>query len=544
MSLSPNGAPPAASAALDINFKNKGFLMPRLTQAQRDSIIAPDFGLLILNTSTNCINLWLGATWKQICRDCDFGNPVPGNNGPICEGQTLNLTSTIILGASYHWTGPNGFNDTTQNPSIPNATAGASGSYSVQATLNGCTTQAQSTVATVNTIPQTPTAGNNNPCSGQTLYLTSSSIVGASYTWSGPNNFSDNSQNPVIGNVQPNQAGNYNVIASVSGCNSAQGTTVVSVNVIPSAPDSISGSSTACANAIGVYTTDSVAGATTYTWSVPSGATVISGQGTRSATINFGGTSGNILVTAGNACGNSSSISLPITLISSPQTFNYTGNLQTFVVPACVTNLTIEAAGAQGGDHPSSSGGLGADITGTFAVTPGQVLNIIVGAAGVTDGNNLYNGGSGGGGGSFVYLSGPSLLIAAGGGGGGALIDDGNYDANGYPGQTGGCGSQSKGCYAGGCGGGNGTGNYAGNGWNTIQSNPAGIGTGGYGGGGNSYYHGGGGGGGYSGGGGSSYGSCTTYGDGGGGGGSYNGGTNQTNNSGTQSGNGKVILTW
>jgi len=30
------------------------------------------------------------------------------------------------------------------------------------------------------------------------------------------------------------------------------------------------------------------------------------------------------------------------------QTFNYTGSLQTFVVPPCVTSLTIEAYGAQG----------------------------------------------------------------------------------------------------------------------------------------------------------------------------------------------------
>ena len=31
------------------------------------------------------------------------------------------------------------------------------------------------------------------------------------------------------------------------------------------------------------------------------------------------------------------------------QTFTYTGSLQTFTVPACVSTITIEARGAQGG---------------------------------------------------------------------------------------------------------------------------------------------------------------------------------------------------
>ena len=67
------------------------------------------------------------------------------------------------------------------------------------------------------------------------------------------------------------------------------------------------------------------------------------------------------------------------------QTFTYTGSLQTFTVPACVSTITIEARGAQGGSVYASgsySGGLGAIMRGTFTVTTGSVLNIIVGQFG------------------------------------------------------------------------------------------------------------------------------------------------------------------
>ena len=112
--------------------------------------------------------------------------------------------------------------------------------------------------------------------------------------------------------------------------------------------------------------------------------------------------------------------------------FLYTGAVQTWVVPACVYNITITAAGAKGG---GSTAGNGAVITGTVAVTPGQILNIYVGGMGI-QGNNSggWNGGgtgrsasnlawySGGGGGASDVRVAPYAMvnrIIVGGGGGG-----------------------------------------------------------------------------------------------------------------------------
>src|SRR5512140_1858134 len=92
----------------------------------------------------------------------------------------------------------------------------------------------------------------------------------------------------------------------------------LSVTVTPTvaAAGSITGPSTVCANETGVaYSIASVAGATTYTWTVPAGATITAGQGTTSITVSFGATSGTVAVTPSNGCfsGTGSSLSVTVT---------------------------------------------------------------------------------------------------------------------------------------------------------------------------------------------------------------------------------------
>jgi hypothetical protein len=64
------------------------------------------------------------------------------------------------------------------------------------------------------------------------------------------------------------------------------------------------------------------------------------------------------------------------------QLFNFTGAVQSFTVPAGVIEVTIDAAGAAGGNVGAGSGGEGAELAASFAVTPGETLNILVGGAG------------------------------------------------------------------------------------------------------------------------------------------------------------------
>lgn len=123
--------------------------------------------------------------------------------------------------------------------------------------------------------------------------------------------------------------------------------------------------------------------------------------------------------------------------------FAYTGEPQSFTVPAGVTAVDIAVSGASGGayiippetlppmfpeDEPielpghTFAGGPGAKFTTeSIVVTPGDSLTVIIGGAGVDTTSNAGGGtGQGGGGGSFVYATPTTdgLLVAAGGGGG------------------------------------------------------------------------------------------------------------------------------
>lgn len=63
-----NLATPAhPSAVLDVYSTDKGMLPPRMTTTQRNLIPAPGEGLLIYNTTEDCINEFMGGVWKTYC---------------------------------------------------------------------------------------------------------------------------------------------------------------------------------------------------------------------------------------------------------------------------------------------------------------------------------------------------------------------------------------------------------------------------------------------------------------------------------------------
>ena len=85
-------------------------------------------------------------------------------------------------------------------------------------------------------------------------------------------------------------------------------------------PGAITGQNTICGTPSNLpYSISAVAGATTYTWSVPPGANIAGGQGTISITVNYpgGSTSGNVSVTASNGTCTTSPSVLPVTVGSS-----------------------------------------------------------------------------------------------------------------------------------------------------------------------------------------------------------------------------------
>src|SRR4029078_7439930 len=123
--------------------------------------------------------------------------PTASNTGPYCAGATIALSTPLVAGATYSWTGPNGFTSALQNPTRTNATTADAGTYSVTVTVAGCTSAAGTTNVVVNATPATPTASNGGPyCAGATIALSTPTVAGATYSWTGPNGFTSSLQNP------------------------------------------------------------------------------------------------------------------------------------------------------------------------------------------------------------------------------------------------------------------------------------------------------------------------------------------------------------
>ena len=109
--------------------------------------------------------------------------------------------------------------------------------------------------------------------------------------------------------------------------------------------------------------------------------------------------------------------------------FDFTGDIETYVVPAGVTQLHLVVAGASGGDTGIYVGGYGAAVDTTVTVAPGDRLSIIAGEKPRDQVAGMDGCGASGGGGSFVVDDAGEPVAIAGGGGGATgyrMVDGGD----------------------------------------------------------------------------------------------------------------------
>lgn len=93
---------PNDAAVLDVTSTNKGFLPPRLTTTQRNAITNPVAGLVIYNTTTNCLNIFVGSIWNETCGTATQGLVSTidclsaANNGSLYSGVSASSVSSDI----------------------------------------------------------------------------------------------------------------------------------------------------------------------------------------------------------------------------------------------------------------------------------------------------------------------------------------------------------------------------------------------------------------------------------------------------------------
>ncbi|NTW33822.1 MAG: hypothetical protein HGB12_14585, partial [Bacteroidetes bacterium] len=101
------------SAILDVKSTAQGVLISRMTTIQRDSIAikcacVPTTGLQIYNTTTNCLEIFVGTTWQSIGCGCTSAPAAAGTisgTSTVCPGQNAVLFSVpaIARSTNYIW---------------------------------------------------------------------------------------------------------------------------------------------------------------------------------------------------------------------------------------------------------------------------------------------------------------------------------------------------------------------------------------------------------------------------------------------------------
>ncbi|PWH82197.1 T9SS type B sorting domain-containing protein [Brumimicrobium oceani] len=153
-----------------------------------------------------------------------IGGSANGCDSIVTLDLTINIevtgTDTQTACDSYTWI--DGITYSSDNNTATHTITGGA--------ANGCDSIVTLDLTIVS--PPNVTATSNSPiCQGGILSLNATTINSASYVWTGPNNFTSQSQNPTINNTSTANSGTYEVITSLG--NNCNDTSQVNVNINP-----------------------------------------------------------------------------------------------------------------------------------------------------------------------------------------------------------------------------------------------------------------------------------------------------------------------
>ena len=278
------------------------------------------------NDNSNAIN----PAATELCTNSTDDNCNGQINENCCSlslsATTINTTCTaaangsidlsVTGGSTYTYSWSNGV--TTQD--LSNV---AAGTYSVTVTSGSCSQSGSYTVGNNNQTQAAPTAidGAFGVCrnSSGNVFTTPAVSGATSYQWTLPTGATGSS---TTNSITLSFSSTY-ITANLSvravglcGTSAAFTRSVAAYTVVPTAPTAITGPTTAvCAGSTQTYSCTSVSTATSYQWTAPTNATIVSGQGTQTVTIAFAsnfGANGTLIVRSQNCFGLSANRSLAL----------------------------------------------------------------------------------------------------------------------------------------------------------------------------------------------------------------------------------------
>ena len=294
------------------------------------------------------------------------------NNGPLCPGNTLNLSATASGGIppyTFSWSGPNLTATAGQNQTIPSVTSLNNGVYSVVITDNNSPASVitETTTVVVNTLPTAniTSVGPLTYCNGDSVLLKATVSNNRTYQWiRGTNNLTGQTSNSFVAKTK----GNYKVkiTNTLTGCSRTSTATKVTVNTLP-AVAAISGNLSICKGSSTLLTNATPNGV----WGIDTVVATISNTG-----LVTGKLVGNAKVTYTtapntNGCINKATANVAINALPS-----ISGNI-TGLKTACVGKSSQLANSTAGGTWSSSNFSI-ASVSSTGLVTGVAIGNVTI----------------------------------------------------------------------------------------------------------------------------------------------------------------------
>lgn len=256
------------AATVSYQWMKDGTLLTGATNSTYEPTASGSYTVTITSTNDGC-----SSTSSAVDVTVDTGpglgvtpqfNPIP----PVCIGGNIHLSATPVSGATYHWTGPNGFSATTTTSStvVTNAISAKSGEYTVVIKTGACSTAPLSENAVVYGLPNPTitTTGATSFCEDNGSVLLSAGSGFDTYQWK---------RNGVAisgattASYTATTSGNYSVVvANTVGCSNESAATTVNKLLPPTA--AFTAPSASCSGEEVVFKNTSTAdgGAVSYLW--------------------------------------------------------------------------------------------------------------------------------------------------------------------------------------------------------------------------------------------------------------------------------------
>jgi gliding motility-associated-like protein len=193
----------------------------------------------------------------------------------LCQYATANISAAAPGAVGWSWIGPNNFSSNIAASAIPNIQPNGAGTYFATATFAigsvscNITGSNQLSVVPVNPVIVTPTI---SVCEPNNAMFSSNSLGAATYSWSGPNNFTAYFANPTIYFPTTAATGIYTVSTSYNNGNfTCYNSSTVQLTVNPRITFTLVPYQQMCYNSL--MNVAGPSGATSYTWTGSTGFT-------------------------------------------------------------------------------------------------------------------------------------------------------------------------------------------------------------------------------------------------------------------------------